>query len=73
MYREAISLYQRIVDTLPHMEDGYFGLMQIYSILNHQVEVRKMFQLLTEKLQEDFDVTPSKELTDWYIKWNNTI
>lgn len=66
MYTEAISLYQRIVDKLPHMEDGYFGLMQIYSILNHQVEVRRMFQILTDRLQDEFDVTPSQELIDWY-------
>ena len=68
-----ISLYQRIVDKLPHMEDGYFGLMQIYSTLNHQVEVRKMFQILTDKLREEFDVAPSKELIDWYSKYSRSI
>ncbi|GAA0406055.1 response regulator [Paenibacillus motobuensis] len=73
MYTEAISLYQRIVDKLPHMEDGYFGLMQIYSTLNHQVEVRKMFQILTDKLREEFDVAPSKELIDWYSKYSRSI
>ncbi|WP_227011655.1 response regulator [Paenibacillus lutimineralis] len=70
MHTEAISLYQRIVDKLPHMEDGYFGLMQIYSTLNHQVEVRKMFQILTNRLQDEFDVTPSQELIDWYSKYS---
>jgi len=73
MYTEAITLYERIIDRLPYMEDGYFGLMQTLSILNHQVEVRKLYQLLTNKLREEFDVAPSKELTDWYTKWCSTI
>lgn len=68
-YTEAMVLYQKVVDRLPHMEDGYFGLMNIYSKLNHQLEVRKQFQLISNKLQEEFDVTPSKELMDWYQEW----
>lgn len=68
-YVKAIFLYQKIVERLPYVEDGYFGLMKIYSILNHQLEVRKQFQLISNKLQEEFDVTPSKELTEWYHEW----
>lgn len=68
-YAEAIFLYQKIVERLPYVEDGYFGLMKIYAILNHQLEVRKQFQLISSKLQEEFDVTPSKELIEWYQVW----
>lgn len=70
-YTEAILLYQKIRDHLPYLEDGYFGLMNSYAALNHQREVKKQFQLVSDKLEEEFEVTPSKALTDWYQQWED--
>jgi two-component system LytT family response regulator len=68
-YTEAMVIYQMIVDRVPHLEDGYYGLMQIYDKLNHQLEVTKQFQLITDILREDYGVQPSKGLNDWYEHW----
>lgn len=70
-HTEAILLYQEMKEKVPDMEEGYFGLMKLYASLNYQAEVRKQFQLVTNKFKEEFDVPPSKELTDWYDEWNN--
>ncbi|WP_232697478.1 response regulator [Brevibacillus daliensis] len=71
-YTEAISLYQKIRETLPYLEDGYFGLMNIYAALNHPLEVIKQFELISIKCKEELDVTPSKEITDWYYQWKSS-
>ena len=68
-FTEAILLYQQIREKLPGMEDGYFGLMKLYAMTNHPREVTKQYQILTEKLKEEFDVAPSKELEQWYQHW----
>lgn len=72
-YTEAILLYQEMKEKAPDMEEGYFGLMKLYASLNYQAEVRKQFQLISNKCKEEFDVPPSKELTDWYEKWNHDL
>ncbi|SMF73402.1 Two-component response regulator, SAPR family, consists of REC, wHTH and BTAD domains [Paenibacillus uliginis N3/975] len=72
-YTEAILLYQEMKEKVPDMEEGYFGLMKVHALLNHQAEVRKQFQLISNIFKEEFDVPPSKELTDWYEQWNNDI
>ncbi len=68
-YTEAILIYQKIREKFPVMEEGYFYLMKIYAMLNHQGEVSKQFKLISTKLREEFDVAPSKELTEWYEQW----
>ncbi|USG66609.1 response regulator [Brevibacillus ruminantium] len=68
-HTEAIMLYQKIRETCPDLEDGYFELMKMYAAMNHQGEVRKQFQLISNRLKEEFDVSPSKELIDWYEQW----
>ncbi|WP_240431924.1 response regulator [Paenibacillus aceti] len=73
MYTEAMSLYQEIVYRLPYVEDGYLGLMKVYSISNHQLEVRKVYRILCTKLRDEFDVAPSRELTNWYLEWKQSI
>lgn len=70
-YTEAILTYQKIREKVPGMEDGYFGLMKLYAMQNHQGEVSKQYQLISTKLKEEFDVAPSKEITDWYQQWKN--
>lgn len=72
-YTEAILLYQEIKEKIPDLEEGYFGLMKIYALLNYQAEVRKQYQLLMNKFKEEFDVPPSKELTGWYVQWNDSL
>lgn len=72
-YTEALSLYQQIRERLPYVEDGYFGLMQVYDKLNHQVEVRKQYQLISNILKEEFEGIPSKELSDWYEEWHSKV
>lgn len=72
-YTEAILLYQQIREKFLYVEDGYFGLMKTYETLNHQGEVRKQYQLISNILKEEFDGAPSKELTDWYQEWNSRV
>ncbi|KKO51065.1 response regulator [Paenibacillus sp. DMB20] len=69
-YTEAILLYQEIKERAPDMEEGYFGLMIIHASLNHPGEVRKQYQLISDRLLEEFDVEPSKKLKSWYSKWS---
>ncbi|MNW02563.1 Bacterial transcriptional activator domain protein [compost metagenome] len=69
-YADAILLYQKMCDKFPDLEDGYVGLMKLHALLNHRNEVKKQYQLVSNKLQEEFDLTLSKELTDWYNEWN---
>jgi two-component SAPR family response regulator len=69
-YSDAIVLYQKICYKFPDMEEGYWGLMKIHSLLNHRNEVKKQYQLVTHKFKEEFDLTLSKDLTDWYNKWS---
>lgn len=66
---EAVLLYQQIREKLPGMEDGYFGLMKLYAMQQHSGEVDKQYQLLTERLLEEFGVAPSQELMEWYQQW----
>lgn len=68
-HSEAILIYRQIIDKFPHMEHGYFALMNIYASLHHASEVRKQFNLLTCKLEEEYDAAPSKEIVDWYKHW----
>jgi two-component system, LytTR family, response regulator len=72
-YTEALLLYQQIRERSPYVEDGYFGLMQVYDKLNHQGEVRKQYQLISSLLKEEFDAMPSKEISDWYGEWNGRV
>lgn len=68
-YTEAILLYMKVREKLPEMEDGYFGLMQLYAKLHSPGEVNKQYQLLQDRLQQEFDVPPSEEVTNWYQNW----
>lgn len=72
-YTAAILLYQEIKEKIPDLEEGYFGLMRIYALLNYQTEVRKQYHLISTKYKEDFDIPLSKALTDWYEAWNHKI
>ncbi|WP_268626211.1 response regulator [Paenibacillus alvei] len=69
MHSEATLIYRQIIDKFPHMEHGYFALMNIYASLNHSAEVRKLYNLLTSRLEEEYDTAPSKEIIDWYHQW----
>lgn len=71
-FAEAISIFDKIRKKMPDIEDGYFGLMQIYAKQNLYGEVTKQFQLISHKLKEEFDVQPSKELTEWYQQWKES-
>ncbi|WP_054956535.1 response regulator [Paenibacillus dakarensis] len=72
-YTEAILLYQEVKEKMPDLEEGYFGLMKIYAMLSYQVEVQKQYRLLLNKFKEEFDVPPSKEITNWYEQWMSTL
>lgn len=72
-FTEAIMLYQQIREKCPDIEDGYFELMKIYAAMNHPGEVRKQFQLISIRLKEEYDVSPSKEMTDWYMQWKQSM
>lgn len=72
-YTEAILLYQEVKEKIPDIEEGYFGLMKIYAMLNYQVEVQKQYRLLLNKFKEDFDLPPSSEITNWYEQWSDSL
>ncbi|GIP30173.1 hypothetical protein J23TS9_53030 [Paenibacillus sp. J23TS9] len=68
-YGEAIGLYQRMMEKLPYVEDGYAGMMKVYAILRHPGEVRRLFQLLEDVLLQEYGMTPGKEIAEWYWEW----
>ncbi|MEC0370629.1 response regulator [Paenibacillus chibensis] len=71
-YAEAIGIYQRIIEKLPYIEDGYAGLMRVYAVLRHPVEVRRLFRLVEDMLHAEYVTLPSKELAEWYWEWERT-
>lgn len=72
-YFEALALYQQLVEKLPFVEAGYFGLMQINDILHFPIEVKKQYDLLCQRLLEAFDMTPSKKVMLWYEQWSVSV
>lgn len=68
-YADAGTIYQHMVDRAPDIEDGYFGLMKINAVLNYPSEVMKLYHTVANRLQEEFNVSPSKELMDWFAAW----
>ncbi|MWV47194.1 response regulator [Paenibacillus sp. HJL G12] len=68
-YSEAIGMYQKMIEKLPYIEEGYAGLMRVYAMLHHPGEVRRVFQMLEESLLLEYGMSPSKELIEWYRKW----
>lgn len=69
-YTEAILLYQEIKEKTPDREEGYFGLMKMYAAMHQPVEVRRQFRMMADRLRQELDVDPSKDLLDWYIAWS---
>lgn len=69
-YPQAIEVYQKMIDYTPHMEAGYFGLMQINAILHYPSEVKKQYELLCETLHELLDILPSYKVKTWYEEWS---
>lgn len=65
-YAMAITLFHRIQEKFPYLEDGYWGLMQVYAKMNHFNEVRKQYQNLSAMLSEEFDIEPREEIIEWY-------
>lgn len=70
---EAITLYKKMIDRLPLIEDGYFGLMRAYASLNYVTNVRNEYEKLTKVLQEELEVSPSPELNQWYQQWESKL
>ncbi|MFF2886378.1 response regulator [Paenibacillus sp. NPDC057967] len=68
-YSDAATIYQHILDRAPDMEDGYFGLMKTNAALNYSSEVMKLYHTVASRLQEAFNVAPSRELMEWYADW----
>lgn len=72
-YNEAILYYTQIKEKQPYQEEGYFGLMKMNALLGNQGEVRKNFEQLLFRFQDDLGVQPRKEVLDWYKKWSASI
>ncbi|MDR0268097.1 response regulator [Paenibacillus sp.] len=72
-HSEAARIYHEIMVRLPYLEDGYAGLIKMYAELHHQVEVKRVFHQLTEVLFEEYGISPSKEITEWYQHWEQGI
>jgi len=68
-YSDAATIYQQMLDRAPDMEDGYFGLMKTNAALNYSSEVMKLYATVTGRLQDAFNVAPSRDLTEWYAEW----
>ncbi|RJX38938.1 response regulator [Paenibacillus pinisoli] len=68
-YDDAAAIYQQMIDRAPDMEDGYFGLMKTNASLHYSSEVMKLYVTVRSRLQDAFNVAPSRELTEWYTEW----
>jgi len=68
-YNDAAAIYQQMIDRAPDMEDGYFGLMKTNAALHYSSEVMKLYVTVRSRLQDAFNVAPSRELTEWYTEW----
>ncbi|GAA0355617.1 response regulator [Bacillus horti] len=71
-YTDAIPYYNQMKELHPYLEEGYFGLMKMNAALGYQAEVKKNFDKLVLRFQEDLGVQPKREVLDWYMEWSLT-
>ncbi|WP_281274595.1 response regulator [Brevibacillus nitrificans] len=67
-YPKAIALYLRLLQFLPHLEELHFTLMQLYDTVGDREAVTLQYNQLRNMLQEDFDMDPRPDITEWLQK-----
>lgn len=67
-YPKAIALYLRLLQFLPHFEELHFTLMQLYDTVGDREAVTLQYNQLRNMLQEDFDMDPRPDVTEWFQK-----
>lgn len=72
-YAEAAKLYQQMIGRLPFLEDGYAGLMKMYADLHNYAEVRRLYQQLSDVFEGEYAMTPSADITAWYLEWEQGV
>lgn len=68
----AIDSYEKIIREVPGTEEAYFSLMKIYAGINNHVLVQHQYEQLKEVLEEQLDVLPNEEISNWYHKWKKS-
>ncbi|OZB90858.1 response regulator [Paenibacillus sp. XY044] len=68
-HAEAIGLYQEMIRKMPYREEGYDGLMKLYAAISQLAGVRRLYEQMTSVFLEDYDMTPSKEISAWFAAW----
>lgn len=66
---DALTIYHRILQLDPALEEGHMALMRIYDRLNDRSSVEQQYALMIKSLKREADVEPSTESMEWYRKW----
>ncbi|MFS0725302.1 response regulator [Paenibacillus sp. 1P07SE] len=69
MDNELISLYHKIQQLDPLLEESYLVLMKAYARLQHPASVHKQFEHLQSVLRHEMQASPNGEIDFWYKKW----
>ena len=66
---DALSIYQRVVQHDPMLEEGHLAIMRIYAGLNDSSSVEIQYEHMVSALQQEADMNPSDEVMTWYRDW----
>lgn len=69
---EALSLYHRVVQHDPLLEESHFKIICLYDRLNERKSVAKHYQFMVSVLEKEAGVRPGSEIIDWYNKWKRS-
>ncbi len=65
-YIEAISMYHRIQDLFPYVEDNYFMLMRLYDKLGDRASVDHQYKSLEKMCADEYGIKPDQSIQTWY-------
>lgn len=68
-YTEASKLFWQIKQRFPLVEYGYFELMKLGATLGDHGMVTREFDLLSARLHEELNESPSAGVFQWYDNW----
>lgn len=66
---DALSIYYRLVQHDPMLEQGHLAIMHIHDRLHNQKAVEMQYQLMVRTLEQEAGVRPGDEVTKWYSDW----
>lgn len=68
-YAEAIDLYNRMKRLIPHSEEVYYALMNLYDRQGDRLAVEREYVSLNKMLETEFGATPQAHIQIWYRDW----